>query len=79
MLIVSFVCGLLFFRRLPGSIQSVLFFIVLLLEIALITAGWWYYVRDRKANGVANWRKSMALADSGFVGTAYNYVQIYQP
>lgn len=60
-LIVAFVCGSLFFRCVPVSIQTVLFFVVLFLEIALIAAGWWYCIRDRKANGVANWRKRMAL------------------
>jgi hypothetical protein len=34
---------------------------VLLLEIAMIVAGWWYCIKNRKANGVANWRKRIAL------------------
>ena len=59
--IVAFAYVSLFFRHLPVSIQNVLFFVVLLLEIALIAAGWWYCIRDRKANGMANWRKKMAL------------------
>jgi hypothetical protein len=60
-LIVAFVYMSLFCRRIPPSIQSALFFVVLLLEIAMIAAGWWFYIKNRKANGVANWRKRIAL------------------
>jgi hypothetical protein len=51
----------LFSRRIPVPIQSALFLGVLLLEIAMIAAGWWYCIKNQKANGVANWRRRMAL------------------
>jgi hypothetical protein len=51
----------LFCHHTPLAIQSVLFFGVLLLEIAMIAAGWWYCIKNRRANGVANWRKRIAL------------------
>lgn len=59
-LIVAFVYVSLFSHRIPVPIQSTLFFAVLLLEIALIVAGWWYCIRNRKANR-PSWRKRMAL------------------
>jgi hypothetical protein len=61
LLIVAFVYVSLFCHRIPVPIQSTLFFAVVLLEIAMIAAGWWYYVKNRWANGVANWRKRIAL------------------
>jgi len=51
----------LFFRRIPIPIQSALFFGVLLLEIAMIIAGWWFCFKNHKADGVANWRRRMAM------------------
>jgi hypothetical protein len=60
-LIVAFVYVSLFCHRIPLPIQSTLFFGVLLLEIALIAAGWWYCIKNHRANGVANWRKRIAL------------------
>ena len=59
--IVAFVYVSLFCRRIPTGIQSFLFFVVVLLEIVMIAAGWWYCLEDRKANGVANWRRRFAL------------------
>jgi hypothetical protein len=60
-LIVAFVYVSLFCHRIPLPVQSALFFGVLLLEIGLIAAGWWYCIRNRTANGAANWRKRIAL------------------
>jgi hypothetical protein len=60
-LILAFVYVSLFNHHIPVAIQGVLFYIVLLLEVALIAAGWWYCFRNRKANGVAVWRKRTAL------------------
>jgi hypothetical protein len=51
----------LFSRRIPVPIQSALFFVVLLTEVALIVAGWWYCIKNRRANDVPSWRKRMAL------------------
>jgi len=59
--VLILVCVSLFFRRIPVPIQSALFFGVLLLEIAMIVAGWWFCFKNQKANGVANWRRRMAL------------------
>ncbi len=61
MLVVAFVYVSLFSHRIPVPIQSILFFGVLLLEIVMIAAGWWYCIRNRKANSVPTWRKRMAL------------------
>jgi hypothetical protein len=59
--VLIFVYVSLFFRRIPIPIQSALFYLVLLLEIAMIVAGWWYCIRNKRADGVPNWRKRMAL------------------
>ena len=64
----------LFNHRIPVLIQSALFFGVLFLEIALIAAGWWYCIRNWKAEGVAKWRKRMAL-----VGVAANTIAFAIP
>jgi energy-coupling factor transporter transmembrane protein EcfT len=60
-LVVAFVYASLFTRRLPVPVQSALLFIVLLLAVTMITAGWLYWVKDRKIVGVASWRKRAAL------------------
>ncbi len=60
-LVVAFVYVSLFSHRIPVPIQSILFFVVLLLEIAMIAAGWWYCIKNRKDQGVHSWRKRMAL------------------
>ena len=60
-LAAAFVYLSLFSHRIPVPIQSILFFVVLLLEIAMIAAGWWYCIKNQKANGVPNWRRWMAL------------------
>ena len=59
--VVIFVYVSLFSRRIPIPIQSALFFAVLLLEIAMIAAGWWYCIKNQKANGIPNWRRRIAL------------------
>ena len=59
--IVAFVYVSLFCHRIPIGIQSALFFLVVLLEILIIAAGWQYCLEDRKTNGVANWRRRFAL------------------
>lgn len=60
-LTVALVFVSLFSHRIPVPIQSILFFVVLILEIAMIAAGWWYCIKNRKANGVPIWRRRMAL------------------
>jgi hypothetical protein len=61
LVILILVCVSLFSRRIPVPIQSILFLVVLLLEITMIMAGWWYCVRNKSVNGVPNWRLRMAL------------------
>jgi len=58
---VAFVYVSLFCRRIPIGIQSSLFFLVVLLEIVMIAAGWRYCLEDRNTDGVANWRRRFAL------------------
>src|SRR5215469_1763166 len=53
--------SLVFARRTLVVIQNVLFFAVLLLEMVMIGAGWWYYFQVRKVNDTATWRTQMAL------------------
>jgi len=72
-LTVAFVYVSLFSHRIPVPIQSILFFVVLLLEIAMIAAGWWYCIKNRKA-GVPNWRRRMAL-----LGTIANTIAFSIP
>lgn len=43
-------------------ISNILFFMVVLLEVVMIAAGWWYCFQDRKANDIAIWRKRIAWA-----------------
>ena len=59
--IVAFVYVSLFCRRIPIGIQSALFFLVVLLEIVMIAAGWRYCLEDRKTDAAANWRRRFAL------------------
>ena len=56
-LIVALVYVSLFSHRIPGAIQDILFFVVLFLEIAMIAAGWWYSLKNRKDTGVPGWRR----------------------
>ena len=51
----------LFSRRIPVKIQDALFFAIVLLEIAMIIAGWWHSIKNRRTNDAPNWRKCMAL------------------
>ena len=61
-LILAFAYLSLFFSlRTPGAIQNFLFFAVLLVEMVMIGAGWWYYLQVRSAAAAAIWRKRMAL------------------
>lgn len=61
-LILAFAYVSLFFsRRTPVAIQNFLFFAVLLVEMVMIGAGWWYYRQVRSAADAAIWRKCMAL------------------
>jgi hypothetical protein len=46
---------------LPRAVQDVLFFVVLLLELGLIAAGWRFYVKNRKKAEIVAWRKWMSL------------------
>jgi len=59
--LVAFVWVSLFDHRIPASIQSVLFFAVLLLELLLIGAGWRYFVRNNKTTSIVAWRKRTAF------------------
>lgn len=61
MLVVGFVWASLFGHWLPIPIQSFLFIVVLLLEGALIVAGWWCWIKTRNAESVARWRKRVGL------------------
>ncbi len=61
----------LFFRRIPVPIQSALFLGVLLLEISMIAAGWWYCIKNWKANSVAKWRRRIALVGAVANTTAF--------
>jgi hypothetical protein len=42
----------LFSCRIPVPIQSVLFLVMLLLEITMIVAEWWYCIRNKSANEI---------------------------
>jgi hypothetical protein len=61
LLIVAFVWVSLFGHWLPIPIQSILFVMVLFLEIAMIIGGWWGWNKSRKAEDVARWRKRVGL------------------
>jgi hypothetical protein len=61
LLIGIFVRASLFGHWLPVPIQSILFYIVLLLEVTLIIAGWWLWAKSRKVEDVARWRKRVGL------------------
>jgi uncharacterized iron-regulated membrane protein len=62
LLIGVFVRASLFGHWLPVPVQSTLFFIVLLLEVALIVAGWWLWAKSRNVEDIARWRKRVGLA-----------------
>lgn len=62
-LILAFAYLSLFFsRRTSVVVQNVLFLGVLLLEVVMIAAGWLYCFQDRRADGIATWRKRIAWA-----------------
>jgi hypothetical protein len=61
LLIVTFVSVSLFGHWLPLRIQNISFVAVLLLEIAMIVAGWWGWIKNRKAEDVARWRQRVGL------------------
>ena len=74
LLIGAFVRASLFGHWLPASIQSILFYIVLLLEVALIIAGWWFWAKSRNVEDVAPWRKRV-----GLVGIVANTMALLIP
>lgn len=74
LLIVAFVWASLFGHWLPIRIQSVLFVIVLFLEIAMIVGGWWGWNKSRNAEDVARWRKRV-----GLFGVAANTLALAVP
>ena len=61
LLTVTFVWVSLFGHWLP-MIHSILFIVVLLLEIAMIVAGWWGWIKNRRAEDVARWRQRVGLS-----------------
>ena len=61
LLIVTFVWESFFGHWLP-TIHSILFVVVLLLEIAMIVAGWWGWIKNRRASNVARWRQRVGLS-----------------
>jgi hypothetical protein len=61
LLVVAFVWASLFGHWLPTPIQSIFFVVVLLLEIAMIVAGWWGWIKNRRAEDVARWRQRVGL------------------
>lgn len=60
-LVVAFVWVSLFDHSLPTPLQSALFVAVLVLELALIVAGWWGWIRSRKIEELPRWRKRVGL------------------
>lgn len=74
MLLIGFVWTSLFGHWLPMPIRSVLFVVVLVLEIAMIVAGWWCCIKSRKAEDVARWRKGV-----GFLGVLANTTALAIP
>jgi hypothetical protein len=60
LLVISFVWTSLFGHWLP-MFHSLLFDLVLLLELAMIVAGWWCWIKGRKDEGIAVWRKGVGL------------------
>lgn len=60
-LLVVFVWVSLFDHSLPTAVQSTLFVAVLLLALGMIAAGWWGWIRSRKVEDVARWRKWVGL------------------
>lgn len=46
---------------LPRTVQDALFFVVLLIELGLIAAGWRFYLQNRKKADIVAWRKWMSL------------------
>ena len=60
LMVLILVYASLFSHRIPVPIQNALFLAVLLLEIVLMLAGWWYCIKNKKANGVPSWRKILA-------------------
>lgn len=61
LLVLGFVWASLFGHWLPIPVQSFLFIVVLLLEGALIVAGWCYWMKSRNAESIPRWRKRLGL------------------
>ena len=72
--VTGFVWWSLFDRRLPTEVQSRLFWVVLVLEIAMIVAGWALCSKARNDTETADWRK-----DVGFAGMLSNTLAIAIP
>ena len=60
LLVILFVWISLFGHWLP-MFHAFLFDLVLLLELAMIVAGWWCWIKGREDEGVAVWRKRVGL------------------